>query len=278
MFEIGLLGAFVGGILTLLSPCSVMLLPAFFSYAFASPATLVTRAGVFYLGLVTTLVPLGLLAGSLGSLLTVHRSTVVLVAAGVLAVLGLLMVLGITIPGLPSGVAVRDTSMVSVFVLGTVYGFAGACTGPLLGAVLTVAAATGKALTGGLLLLTFAAGMTVPLLILAALWVRVPGVRALVRPRELRIGLLRTTWSGVVGGLLTIGVAVLLLLSDGTTQVGGILTATDQFRLESEVMAWTHEVSDALVVGVVLALVGGGWGVRRLMRRTRSHVTVEDEV
>lgn len=35
---VGLLGALVGGVLTLLSPCSVMLLPAFFSYAFTSPA------------------------------------------------------------------------------------------------------------------------------------------------------------------------------------------------------------------------------------------------
>ena len=38
-----LLGAFLGGILTLLSPCSVMLLPAFFAYAFSSPGALLAR-------------------------------------------------------------------------------------------------------------------------------------------------------------------------------------------------------------------------------------------
>lgn len=72
--EIGLLGAFLGGVLTLLSPCSVMLLPAFFSYAFSSPRQLLSRTGIFYLGLITTLVPLGVLAGTLGSYVNQHVS------------------------------------------------------------------------------------------------------------------------------------------------------------------------------------------------------------
>src|SRR5690625_6928245 len=75
--EIGLLGAFLGGILTLLSPCSAMLLPAFFSYAFTGPKELVARTGVFYLGLVTTLAPLGVLAGTLGAFVNEHRFTFV---------------------------------------------------------------------------------------------------------------------------------------------------------------------------------------------------------
>ena len=64
--DIGYLGAFLGGLLSLLSPCSVMLLPSFFAYAFVHPSTLVTRTGVFYLGLITTLVPLGVFAGTVG--------------------------------------------------------------------------------------------------------------------------------------------------------------------------------------------------------------------
>ncbi len=34
MTQIGLLGAFLGGVLALLSPCSALLLPSFFAYAF----------------------------------------------------------------------------------------------------------------------------------------------------------------------------------------------------------------------------------------------------
>ncbi|HSL37639.1 MAG TPA: cytochrome c biogenesis protein CcdA, partial [Arthrobacter sp.] len=65
--DIGYAGAFLGGVLTLLSPCSALLLPAFFAYAFSTKSRLVARTGLFYLGLLSTLVPLGIFAGVLGS-------------------------------------------------------------------------------------------------------------------------------------------------------------------------------------------------------------------
>ena len=51
MSDVGYLAALLGGVLALLSPCSAMLLPAFFAYAFGSRRRLVSRTGVFYLGL-----------------------------------------------------------------------------------------------------------------------------------------------------------------------------------------------------------------------------------
>src|SRR5690625_7461849 len=95
--EVGLLGAFLGGLLTLLSPCSAMLLPAFFSYAFTGTKELVARTGVFYLGLATSLVPLGVLAGTLGAFVTEHRFTFVTVSSLIVIVLGALMLLNVPI-------------------------------------------------------------------------------------------------------------------------------------------------------------------------------------
>src|SRR5690625_1043796 len=198
--DIGLLAAFLGGLLTLLSPCSAMLLPAFFSYAFTSPKAMLSRTGVFYLGLITSLVPLGVLAGTLGAFVNEHRFTFVNVASIVIIVLGVVMLANIPIPFLSRGRAAEGTSAAAVYGLGTVYGLAGVCAGPLLGAVLTVSAVSGNALTGGIVLLVFAAGMALPLLVLALLWGRLPFVRRLVRPREVRIGRWRNTWTGIIGG------------------------------------------------------------------------------
>nr|WP_269452008.1 cytochrome c biogenesis protein CcdA [Tessaracoccus coleopterorum] len=76
-----------------------MLLPAFFAYAFGGDrARLLGRTALFYLGLLLTLVPLGLGAGALGSLLTVHRDTLSIVGGIVLIVFGLITALGIRIP------------------------------------------------------------------------------------------------------------------------------------------------------------------------------------
>lgn len=248
--ELGLLGALLGGVLTLLSPCSVMLLPAFFSYAFNTPGALLTRTGVFYLGLITTLVPLGVLAGTLGAFVNVHRHTFVTVAAIVVILLGLLMVINIPLPMLRRTQS-SGTSTASVFALGTIYGLAGVCAGPLLGAVLTLAAVSGNALLGGTTLLVFAAGMALPLLLLSLLWGRLPFVRALVRPREVSIGRWHNTWTGLVGGLLTTAVGLLMLLTEGTTRLGGIMGASDQAKIEHWVWQSSSRVPDLLVVGVV---------------------------
>ena len=251
---IGFFGAFLGGMLTLLSPCSVMLLPAFFAYAFSSPKQIMARTGVFFLGLITTLVPLGMLAGSLGVLIQQYRSEVVLVASIVVIVLGLVMMLGIPVPGLSKMQGASSTSIISVYALGTVYGVAGVCAGPLLGAVLTVAGATGNPLFGGLLLLFFAAGMAVPLLILALLWLRIPAVQKIVRPRELKIGILRTTYTGIIGGALTVIVGVVLLVTDGTASLGGILSASTLFQIENQILTASNNVSN-LLFGVIAVLV-----------------------
>lgn len=257
--DIGLLGAFLGGVLTLLSPCSAMLLPAFFSYAFAAPRELLTRTGVFYLGLITSLVPLGVLAGTLGAFVSQHRFIFVTVASVIVIVLGLLMLVNVPIPFLRSGGGSEGTSVTAVYALGTVYGLAGVCAGPLLGAVLTVAAVSGTALTGGIIVLVFAAGMALPLLILALLWGRFPAIKQLVRPREVRIGRWSNTWTGLIGGALTVAVGVLLLVTAGTTELSGILGVSDQAALEGAVLDRAGSIPDLPVVVAAVALAAIGW-------------------
>lgn len=268
--DFGLLAALLGGILTLLSPCSVMLLPAFFSYAFTTPRELLTRTGIFYLGLCTTLVPLGLLAGTVGAFVTEHRMTFVVVASIVVILLGLIMLLGIRLPFLSPTHRVSGTSTASVYALGTVYGLAGVCAGPMLGAVLTVAALGGNALYGGLILLVFAAGMTIPLLALALVWGKLPFVQRLLRPRELQIGRWRNSWISIISGALTIGVGVLLLVSSGTASFGGVLGASEQLQLESWVMRSTGGVADAVVIVIVAAGTVAAGIVVYLSRRRRA--------
>jgi len=70
--------AFAGGVLALLSPCSALLLPAFFAYAFGTPRRLVAQTGLFYLGLLTLFVPLGLGVGALATIFLERRAEVTL--------------------------------------------------------------------------------------------------------------------------------------------------------------------------------------------------------
>lgn len=94
MTEIGVVAAFAAGVLALLSPCSALLLPSFFAYAFADARALVARTTVFYLGLLLTLVPLGTGAGFASELFYGHRSTLIAVAGWTIIALGVLQLLG----------------------------------------------------------------------------------------------------------------------------------------------------------------------------------------
>ncbi|MGW9629577.1 cytochrome c biogenesis CcdA family protein [Agromyces sp. NPDC055520] len=263
MIDLGLAGALVGGILTLLSPCSVMLLPAFFAYAFTSPSRLIARTGVFFLGLITTLVPIGVLAGTLGAFVSTNRTTLVTVAAIVIIVLGAVQLVGIPLPAFTRGGASEGTGVASVYLLGTVYGLAGVCAGPLLGSVLALAALGGQPLYGGIVLAVFALGMTVPLFVLAVAWSRSPRLRGMLRPRTVRIGRWTNTWTQVVGGLLGVGIGVLLIATEGTASLGGVLGASQQFALESWVLERTAGVSDLVVVAIALAALAAAWGLHR---------------
>ncbi len=261
--EIGIAGALAGGVLTLLSPCSVMLLPAFFAYAFAAPSRLLARTWVFYLGLLATLVPLGMLAGGLGGLISSNRGLLTTIAAVLVILLGVLHVAGVGFPGVDRAVVAEVGSVTSVFLLGTVYGLAGACAGPVLGSVLALAGMGGDPLYGGLVLAVFAFGMVVPLFLLALVWQRIPAVRRLVRPRPLQLGRWQTTWTQLVTGLASIGLGVLLLVTDGTAGLGGILGAADQAELEAWSLRRAAAVPDLALVGLALGVLALVWFLHR---------------
>lgn len=267
-----LLGALLGGLFSLLSPCSVMLLPAFFSYAFTTRTRLIARTGVFYLGLITTLVPLGVLSGTVGAFFNAHRGVFVTVAASLVVALGLLMLVNISIPYLtaPAGnTAVSGTGATAVYLLGAVYGVAGMCAGPLLGAVLTASALGGDALYGGLLMLAFAAGMVIPLVLLSLLWDRIPALRNLIRPKIVRLGRWENTWSGIIGGILLIAVGVVMLGTDGFQTLPGIGGVDLAFTLESQAARVASQVPNWVVVAVVgsFAIISVAMA-RRAQRRT----------
>ncbi|GAA3361903.1 cytochrome c biogenesis CcdA family protein [Saccharopolyspora gregorii] len=272
MSEIGLLGAFLGGLLTLISPCSAMLLPSFFAYAFDGLGKLVARSAVFYLGLTTTLVPLGAAAGFFGALLTQHRTALTVASGVVLIALGLLQISG---KGFGFAAAqrmtgrIRISSGLSVYALGTVYGLAGFCAGPLLGSVLTVSAAGGETLYGAILLALFALGMAFPLFLLALLWERLRlGERAWLRGREVTIGRMRLHTTNIISGLVFATIGLMFVLTEGTANLGGLTDVDTQFAVQAWLQQTSSRISNTtvLLALAVVALAAVLWKIARIRR------------
>jgi len=80
--DIGLVTAFLGGMLAILSPCGALLLPAFFASTVGAGPRLLLHGSIFYLGLLLVLVPLGVGAGAIGTLFLTHRALVIGIASG----------------------------------------------------------------------------------------------------------------------------------------------------------------------------------------------------
>ncbi|MFF7699454.1 cytochrome c biogenesis CcdA family protein [Streptomyces lydicus] len=262
--DIGYLAAFLGGALALISPCSALLLPAFFAYSLASPGRLLARTGVFYLGLATTLVPLGAASTAASRLFNGHRELLVAVGGWVVIALGVAQILGLGFASRRAQAAaarITPRSAVSTFLLGCVYGLAGFCAGPILGAVLTVTAVSGNPVYGASMLAVYALGMALPLFVLALLWDRFRlGGRSWLRGRELRLGPLRLHTTSLLSGLFFIGIGVLFLRFNGTSALPGVLDADSEFRVEEWATRIGNGVPDAVLVAVGALLVAGVLG------------------
>ncbi len=270
MSEVSLLAALAAGVLALLSPCSALLLPSFFAYAFSSRTALLARTGVFYLGLLVTLVPLGTGAAAASALFYGHRAALITVAGWSIIALGLVQLLGRGF-ALPFASRLQTWSSragagrggyVSTFGLGAVYGLAGFCSGPVLGAILTVAATRSHPAEGGLLLAVYALGMALPLFVLAAAWDRFQlGQKGWLRGRMLAFGRVRVHTTSLASGVLFIVIGVLFLRFDGTAGVTGVLGIGDTTDLEVSAQTAVAEATSAVPLWVLPALVAVGAAV-----------------
>jgi cytochrome c biogenesis protein CcdA len=281
LLEISFLAAFLGGVLSLLSPCSALLLPAFFAYAFASRTQLLGRTVLFLAGLITVFVPLGMGASLVAALLLDYRDTTILVAGLLLIGFGLLELTGGGFTVLPQGFLARVQgrhSAGAVYATGLVYGLAGFCSGPLLGGVLTIAGSAANPMLGGALLLTYALGTAAPLFLIAYFWEQFElGRRSWLRGRPLQLGAWSVHSNKLVAGALFILLGAGFIGFQGTSGLSGVYDdlglAGVGFRLQSWVADHLGGQADLIALIVAVVVFAGGaliWAARRPRGRART--------
>jgi hypothetical protein len=126
-------------------------------------------------------------------------------------------------------------------------------------------------LRGAALLAVYAAGMTVPLLALAAAWDRLRiGQRRWLRGTGIRAGPFRLHTHSVISGLLFAGLGVVFLRYQGTAGLTGLLsppslTGWDN-RLQEAVTAIQAYVPDLALLAAAAAVVVAvtAWRLRRM--------------
>ena len=167
--------AFFGGILSFLSPCTLPVLTAYFAFAFQSERSrIAANTMAFILGLATTFSILGAVGFAVGRVLLQSQQLLLLVGGSIILVFGVMSILGMGFGGV-SDTAGKQYSATAggsyLFGLTFAVGWS-SCVGPILGAVLTLAAQTTSVWRGMMLLFIYTIGLGLPLLIVSVFFGR----------------------------------------------------------------------------------------------------------
>jgi cytochrome c-type biogenesis protein len=219
--DVSILAALIAGALSFLSPCVLPLVPPYLVYLAgaslerladaerkgAARRDMVLAAFLFVLGFSTVFVALGAGASAVGAVLRVHANTLAIVAGIAIIIMGLHF-LGLT----PIAWLNREkrldipkpVGLWGAYVMGLAFAFGWTpCIGPILAAILAVAASEATVAKGAGMLAVYSAGLGIPFII-AALAVE-PFAAFLTRFRA-HLG----TVEKVMGGLLVLtGIAFL---------------------------------------------------------------------
>jgi len=210
--------AFLAGILSFLSPCTLPLLPAYFAFTFqSSRRQIVAMTVAFFAGLATVFALLGASASAAGSFLNVHIASLTTVGGLTIMAFGLVTLVGKGFTGLRL-VSRPEATLGGSFLFGATFALGWTpCIGPVLGGLLVLAAANQTVLEGAALLVVYALGLGLPLIVVSALFGRTDRNSLLWRILRGK-GFMVEIWNhqlqlhttNLVSGLLFVGLGLLV--------------------------------------------------------------------
>jgi len=163
------IASFFAGIAALFAPCCItVLLPTYFASIFKQKSTVFLMTFVYFLGILSIFLPIGLGVSFLTQIFSQYHDTIFLIGGIFLIFLGMTLLLGQQM-SLPFSVhpKLKGQDFISVYVLGIFSAVATTCCAPVLAGVLTLSALPGSVFLGGVYTLAYVLGMVLPLFIIA---------------------------------------------------------------------------------------------------------------
>ncbi|GEM_PF-443484 len=224
--------AFLAGILSIFSPCTVAVVPAFIALTFKEKSAISRMTAVFFLGFSLSFMALGILIAYLGKVSFVffqNDSAALIQGIGfLLVVFGVLTFLGKGFMFI--NLKIRPGHDVpGVFAFGALFAVGwSACTGPVIAGILSIAAVLNNYAYAALLLFFYSLGIALPLFVMAFAYDRYNLAESrLVRGWEYNLRIFGQEFiihtTKAAAGVLLILLGLLFIVFRGTT----ILTVAD---------------------------------------------------
>lgn len=213
VYGASIVAAFIAGIAALFAPCCItVLFPSYFASVFKERYKVFLMTFIFFLGILTVFLPIGLGASVIAQLFSRYHNLFFSIGGIILLLLGFMMLFGKSLE-LPFSINMpkaKKYDVASIYVLGIFSAIATTCCAPVLAGVLALSVASGTMLWGGVYTLAYVMGMVLPLFLIAAFLDKVNFTQkfmAIRKPIELNLGF---KWQFTIAEL-TSGIVFLLM-------------------------------------------------------------------
>jgi cytochrome c-type biogenesis protein len=234
--DVTIFAAFAAGALSFISPCVLPLVPGYLSAISAGGEKRMSAALIFCLSFTAIFVALGMFANGLSAPLRGETRTLEEIAGLLLIAFGLFLIAAPFVDrlnrDLRSETLLARAGTGGPLIAGAAFAVAWTpCTGPILGAILTTAAARNGVGGGAFLLLAYSAGLALPFLLSALAFERVTGAFQWVRDHYQVIN--------ICSGILLVIIGVLVFNHEMTRLAGDARSLLDSLGL-GPVVDWAE--------------------------------------
>ena len=242
--NISFLVAFLAGILSLLLPCTIAILPAFFSYTFKEKSDLVKMTLTFFLGFALIFVLFGVLASAVGQTILMFQSghKFLIFLAGLLMIFfGLITFLGYGFSSLIKPNIKPGTDTIGIFIFGVLFAVGwSACLGPILAGILLMASTLHNYFTAALLLFFYSLGLFIPLFTLSFFFDKLKIQKLNILNKKMKIFGLKLSIINIIAGLLLIIIGLVFIIYNGTS----VFNSLTPFK---SMLMWSYDIDKRLL-------------------------------
>src|SRR3989344_3548477 len=164
--SISFLVAFVGGLLSIISPCILPILPAFFAYNFKERKEITKMTFSFFLGFTLIFILMGLVASFIGQMFEAYKEFLILFAGIMLIVFAIMTFFGKGFSFITFNRKMKNDRF-GVFLFGMFFAIGWTpCLGPILAGILLIAATLPILQSAGLLFI-YSLGIFIPFFLIS---------------------------------------------------------------------------------------------------------------
>lgn len=267
LFEASIIASFLAGMIALFAPCCItFMLPAYFAYTFKQKRAIILMTFVFFFGVATILVPIGLGVAFLTQLFKGYHTQVFYLGGILMILLAFLSFWGkkLSMPfkQLP---LLKKHGGLSIYALGLFSGLASSCCAPVLAGVLTLSAISASLFQALILSLTFVFGMVFPLFLIAYFWDSLNWSKSkMVRGVMLRFSIFGKTIhihsTNLITGIVFFVIGVYILYLAASNKITSVSPSQTQFVayltiIQKKFLSVTQSLPDWFALTVLLLII-----------------------